>query len=75
MKALALSNKFLDFVERSSKDVERALNDEYDVLADYSLHDATMTMTMRDMRALEVARVESSRRLHNSSMKDGVGGV
>ena len=31
------SNDFLDFVERSSKVIERALDEEYDVLADYAL--------------------------------------
>ncbi|KAI9720760.1 MAG: hypothetical protein M1828_005551 [Chrysothrix sp. TS-e1954] len=34
-EAVTSSNDFLDFVERSSKVIERALDDEYDVLADY----------------------------------------
>lgn len=33
--AVTSSNDFLDFVERSSKVIERALDEEYDVLADY----------------------------------------
>jgi len=33
--AVTSSNDFLDFVERSSKIIERALDEEYDVLADY----------------------------------------
>lgn len=37
LKAVTSSNDFLDFVERSSKVIERALDEEYDVLADYSL--------------------------------------
>lgn len=34
-EAVTSSNDFLDFVERSSKVIERALDEEYDVLADY----------------------------------------
>ena len=37
LKAVTSSNDFLDFVERSSKVIERALDEEYDVLADYEL--------------------------------------
>lgn len=35
LEAVTSSNDFLEFVERSSKVIERALDDEYDVLADY----------------------------------------
>jgi len=35
--AVTASSDFLDFVERSSKVIERALEEEYDVLADYAL--------------------------------------
>ncbi|KAI9894232.1 MAG: hypothetical protein M1814_004086 [Vezdaea aestivalis] len=35
--AVTSSGSFLDFIERSSKVIERALDEEYDVLADYSL--------------------------------------
>lgn len=35
--AITASEDFLDFIERSSKVVERALDMEYDVLADYGL--------------------------------------
>ncbi|KAI5817098.1 WD40-repeat-containing domain protein [Pyronema omphalodes] len=35
--AITASDDFLDFIERSSKVVERALDMEYDVLADYGL--------------------------------------
>ncbi len=35
LDAVTSSNDFLDFVERSSKIIERALDEEYDVLADY----------------------------------------
>lgn len=37
LNAVTSSNDFLDFVERSSKVIERALDEEYDVLADYAL--------------------------------------
>ncbi|KAL3475360.1 WD40-repeat-containing domain protein [Aspergillus californicus] len=37
LKAVTSSNDFLDFVERSAKVIERALDEEYDVLADYEL--------------------------------------
>ncbi len=37
LNAVTSSNDFLDFVERSSKVIERALDQEYDVLADYAL--------------------------------------
>ena len=39
MNAVTKSEEFLDFVERSSKVIERALDQEYDVLADYALDD------------------------------------
>ena len=35
--AITASEEFVDFIERSSKVVERALDIEYDVLADYGL--------------------------------------
>ncbi|KAF2773454.1 WD40 repeat-like protein [Teratosphaeria nubilosa] len=38
LSAVTSSNDFLDFVDRSSKVIERALDEEYDVLADYALH-------------------------------------
>lgn len=37
LSAVTSSNDFLDFVERTSKVIERALDEEYDVLADYAL--------------------------------------
>ncbi|KAJ9299941.1 hypothetical protein DTO217A2_8047 [Paecilomyces variotii] len=37
LNAVTSSGDFLDFVERSSKVIERALDEEYDVLADYEL--------------------------------------
>ncbi|KAK4545636.1 hypothetical protein LTR36_002589 [Oleoguttula mirabilis] len=36
LNAVTSSNDFLDFIERSSKVIERALDEEYDVLADYA---------------------------------------
>ncbi|KAF1813714.1 cytoplasmic dynein intermediate chain [Eremomyces bilateralis CBS 781.70] len=37
LNAVTGSDEFLDFVERSSKVLERALDQEYDILADYAL--------------------------------------
>ncbi|EAS36850.3 cytoplasmic dynein intermediate chain [Coccidioides immitis RS] len=37
LNAVTSSGEFLDFVERSSKVIERALDEDYDVLADYAL--------------------------------------
>lgn len=37
LKAVTSSDDFLDFVERSAKVIERALDEDYDVLADYEL--------------------------------------
>lgn len=37
LNAVTSASEFLDFVERSSKVIERALDEEYDVLADYAL--------------------------------------
>lgn len=39
LNAVTSSEEFMDFVERSSKVIERALDQEYDILADYSLGD------------------------------------
>ena len=40
LTAVTASDDFLDFVERSSKVIERALDQDYDVLADYALNGA-----------------------------------
>lgn len=37
LTAVTASDDFLDFIERSSKVIERALDQDYNVLADYSL--------------------------------------
>lgn len=37
LNAVRSSDEFIDFIERSSKVIERALDQEYDVLADYAL--------------------------------------
>jgi dynein intermediate chain, cytosolic len=37
LNAVVASEDFMDFVERSTKVIERALDQEYDILADYSL--------------------------------------
>lgn len=38
--AVTASEDFLDFVERSSKVIEKALDQDYDVMADYAWDDA-----------------------------------
>lgn len=40
VNAVTSSEEFLDFVERSSKVIEKALDQDYDVLADYALDGA-----------------------------------
>lgn len=63
LNAVTSSNDFLDFVERSSKVIERALDEEYDVLADYALQsrgleddaDDDYSGTRRGRRIKEVA--------------------
>lgn len=40
LNAVTSSEDFMDFVERSSKVIERALDQEYDILADYALSGA-----------------------------------
>ncbi|KAI9815399.1 MAG: hypothetical protein M1832_005469 [Thelocarpon impressellum] len=40
LNAVTGSDEFLEFVERSSKVIERALDQEYDILADYALSGA-----------------------------------
>ena len=37
LNAVTASDDFLDFIERSTKVIERALDEEYDVLADYAM--------------------------------------
>jgi dynein intermediate chain len=39
LSAVATSTEFVSFVERSSKVIERALDEDYDLLADYTLAD------------------------------------
>lgn len=67
LNAVTSSNDFLDFVERSSKVIERALDEEYDVLADYALHsreveDEDEYVGRRGRRVKEVAQFD----LHDS---------
>lgn len=63
LNAVTSSNDFLDFVERSSKVIERALDEEYDVLADYALHsreadDDDEYVGRRGRRVKEVAQFD-----------------
>ena len=64
LSAVTSSNDFLDFVERSSKVIERALDEEYDVLADYAANaraaedDDDEYVGRRGRRVKEVASFE-----------------
>ncbi|KAF7186336.1 Cytoplasmic dynein 1 intermediate chain 2 [Pseudocercospora fuligena] len=65
LNAVTSSNDFLDFVERSSKVIERALDEEYDVLADYALQareveDDDEYVGRRGRRVKEVAQFDLS---------------
>ncbi|CAK3960003.1 Cytoplasmic dynein 1 intermediate chain 1 [Lecanosticta acicola] len=63
LNAVTSSKDFLDFVERSSKVIERALDEEYDVLADYALdsrevEDDDEYVGRRGRRVKEVAQFD-----------------
>ncbi|CZR54243.1 probable dynein intermediate chain [Phialocephala subalpina] len=49
LNAVTSSDDFMDFVERSSKVIERALDQEYDILADYALSGDTGVEDEDDM--------------------------
>jgi dynein intermediate chain len=53
LNAVTSSDDFLDFVERSSKVIERALDDEYDVLANYAKGDVTGNKEADDMKGVK----------------------
>ncbi|KAI9843242.1 MAG: hypothetical protein M1837_006531 [Sclerophora amabilis] len=61
LNAVTSSGEFLDFVERSSKVIERALDEEYDVLADYALR--AMTGTDEDDDEYGGSRARGRRRV------------
>ncbi|KAK4181320.1 putative cytoplasmic dynein 1 intermediate chain 2 [Triangularia setosa] len=42
LKAVTQSDDFMDFVERSTKVIEKALDEEYDILTDYTLQAANL---------------------------------
>jgi len=66
LNAVTSSNDFLDFIERSSKVIERALDEEYDVLADYALQsrdaeeDEDVYIGRKGRRIKEVAQFDLS---------------
>ncbi|KAK5149580.1 hypothetical protein LTS14_010838 [Recurvomyces mirabilis] len=74
LNAVTSSNDFLDFVERSSKVIERALDEEYDVLADYALQtrdaeeDADEYVGRRGRRIKEVASFSLSDQMGSKRM-------
>lgn len=59
--AITASDEFLDFIERSSKVVERALDMEYDVLADYGLGVSAEDEDQTGRRLKEVAQFYDER--------------
>ena len=56
LDAVTSSNDFLDFVDRSSKIIERALDEEYDVLADYRYGDVAGDSSDEDDAAVAAGR-------------------
>lgn len=76
LDAVTSSNDFLDFVERSSKVIERALDEEYDVLADYALQsrsaeddeDAANYVGRKGRRIKEIASFDLSDQMGKKRM-------
>ncbi|KAG8530847.1 uncharacterized protein KY384_004204 [Bacidia gigantensis] len=62
LSAVTSSNEFLDFVERSSKVIEKALDQDYDVLADYAL-DGVEAVDEDDNEGYGTTRGGKSRRI------------
>lgn len=66
LNAVTSSNDFLDFVDRSSKVIERALDEEYDLLADYGLQSRALAnddddyVGRKGRRVKEVAQFDLS---------------
>lgn len=64
LNAVTSSTDFLDFVDRTSKVIERALDEEYDVLADYALQSRNLEddedeyVGRRGRRVKEVAQFD-----------------
>lgn len=71
LNAVTASDDFLDFIERSTKVIERALDEEYDVLADYAVRGADglgddddddgTTRTRKGRRVREVYQFQDER--------------
>ncbi|KAG2169531.1 MAG: Uncharacterized protein AUREO_046000 [Aureobasidium pullulans] len=68
--AVTASDDFLDFIDRSTKVIERALDEEYDVLADYAMRGANgldddeedgQTRTTRGRRVRELMQFQDDR--------------
>ncbi|KAI5254766.1 cytoplasmic dynein intermediate chain [Aureobasidium subglaciale] len=68
--AVTASDDFLDFIDRSTKVIERALDEEYDVLADYAMRGANgldddeedgPTRTTRGRRVRELMQFQDDR--------------
>lgn len=59
---MTASDDFLDFVERSSKVIEKALDQDYDILADYSL-DEVAALDSDEEDAYGRAKGKKGRRL------------
>lgn len=71
LNAVTASDDFLDFIERSTKVIERALDEEYDVLADYAMRgtdglgedddDDGVTRSRKGRRVREVYQFQDER--------------
>jgi dynein intermediate chain len=59
--AVSTSNEFIHFIERSSKVVERALDTEYDILADYGLGVSVEDVDQTERRLKEVVQFYDER--------------
>jgi dynein intermediate chain len=68
--AVTASDDFLDFIDRSTKVIERALDEEYDVLADYAMRGANgldddeedgQTRTVKGRRVRELMQFSDDR--------------
>ncbi|KAL8958704.1 MAG: hypothetical protein Q9193_004294, partial [Seirophora villosa] len=61
LTAVTASDDFLDFVERSSKVIERALDQDYDILADYSLDGVAALDSDEDAAHRQIAQFYDER--------------
>jgi len=70
LNAVTGSEDFLEFIDRSSKVIERALDEEYDVLADYALRGVNVADDEDDgiLRGRKGRRVREVHQFHNDKL-------